>query len=188
MHLGKYPIFATCCDDLLSTLLYRICRHSDTLQTFFVICCGIYIPPGLHKAEHDTITDYLSSKFDEFLSMHPNDKLVLAGDTNDFKTDFLMENFNLIDRVDGATRKDSILDHIWLHDDLSDVYPNFADVGPPLSSSDHNCVFLKPVCATYNPNSCRSALVWDFRDSHVSDFLQKLTTTDFNSIEREHSF
>ena len=98
-----------------------------------------------------------------------------------------MEDFNLIDRVDGATRKDSILDHIWLNDDLRDIYPNFADVGPPLSSSDHNCVFLKPVCEAHNPKSCRSVVVWDFRDSYVSDFLQKLSITDFNFIEQEYS-
>ena len=78
----------------------------------FLIICGIYIPLGLHKPDHDVIVDYLTSEFDRFLEYHPNDKLLIAGDFNDFNTDFFIDNFNLMNRVDEATRKDATLDHL----------------------------------------------------------------------------
>ena len=156
-------------------------------KSFSMICCGIYVPPGLHKAEHDVITDYLTTEFDLFLTSHPNDKLLIAGDFNDFSTEFFIDNFNLINRVDEATRKNAVLDHIWINDDLCDFYPYCANVGPPLSSSDHNCILLSPVCRRDSDLNCRSVLVWDFRDSNISEFLLRLSTTDFDAINQERS-
>ena len=156
-------------------------------KSFSMVCCGIYVPPGLHKAEHDAIADYLTEEFDRFLLQHPNDKLLIAGDFNDFLTDFLVDNFNLMNRVDEATRKNAVLDHIWMNDDLSDLYPHYANVGPPLGSSDHNCIFLSPACRSDSSVSCRSTLVWDLRDSNLSDFLLRLATTNFEVIKQESS-
>lgn len=154
---------------------------------FSIICCGIYIPPGLHKVEHDAIGDYLAVEFDRLLSRYPDDKLLIAGDFNDFNTDFFADNFNLINRVDACTRNDAILDHIWINDDLCDYYPHFANVGPPLGSSDHNCVFLKPVGVSASVVNSRSALLWDFRDSNMNEFILRLTTTNFDVIKQESS-
>ena len=154
---------------------------------FYMICCGIYVPPGLCKAEHDAVTDYLISEFDRYLTKYPNDKLVIAGDFNDFKTGFLIDDFNLMNRVDACTRKDALLDQIWMNDDLCDTYPHFANVGPPLGSSDHNCVFLRPVGVSVSVANCRSTLLWDFRDSNISDFLLRLSTTNFEAVKQESS-
>ena len=156
-------------------------------KSFSMLCCGIYVPPGLHKAEHDSIADYITDVFDVFLAKHPNDKLLIAGDFNDFTTDFLTDDFDLQNRVDEATRKDAILDHIWLNEDLCDFYPHYANVGPPLGSSDHNCILLSPAYRSNSDESCHSTLVWDFRESYISDFLLRLATTNFEVIKQEIS-
>lgn len=156
-------------------------------KRFSMICCAIYVPPGLHKPEHDAIADYITDAFDIFLTSFPDDKLCIAGDFNDFKTDFLVDNFNLISRVGDATRKDALLDQVWMSDDLGDIYPHDADIGPPLGSSDHNCIFLRPTHQSQFDVNYRSMLVWDFRESHVAAFLLRLANTDFKVIAQETS-
>lgn len=156
-------------------------------KSFTAVCCGIYVPPGLHRAEHNVIVEYIISEFDNFLIKYPNDKLLVTGDFNDFSTDFLADNFNLMNRVDEATRKDAILDLIWMNEDLRDFYPHSANVGPPLGSSDHNCIFLRPAYRSESDVDSRSLLVWDFRDSNISAFLTRLASTNFEVIKQESS-
>ena len=155
--------------------------------SFSILCCGIYIPPGLNKATHDTIVDHLTFEFDRLLTMYPDDKIVLAGDFNDFDTTFLSINFGLVNRVVNATRNNAVLDHIWIDESLCDCYPCAANIGPPLGSSDHNCVFLRSVSVSQFPESRRPTLVWDFRESNVSEFLLSLSSTNFDVIKQETS-
>jgi hypothetical protein len=149
---------------------------------FSIILCGAYIPPGLNKSDHDLIIDYLVSELDRLLTIFPDDKVVIAGDFNDFCTRFLFENFGLVDRVSEATRNSAILDHIFIDEDLCDFYPNMAEIGPPLRNSDHNCVLLSPHHMPPCSETHRPVYVWDFRDSHVGEFLRRLSSTNFDEV------
>ena len=150
--------------------------------TFHVVCFCIYIPPGLSKPNQDVISDFLICEFDHVLSLFPNDKLIIAGDFNDFDLCFLSENFRLVNRVTSATRGNAILDHIWIDESLCEFYPDSACIGPPLKNSDHNCVFLRSLCLSPPTSDRHATLVWDLRDSFISEFLHRLSTTNFDVV------
>ena len=118
--------------------------------------------------------------------MYPKGKLVVAGDFNDFQTSFLRENFSLVNRVKDATRKEAILDLIWIDEDLGEFYSNSADVGICLKNSDHNCFTLYPLWFSSSENY-RQAVVWDYRDSHLNEYLNRLACIDFSAIANETS-
>ena len=151
---------------------------------FSILCCGVYVPPGLAKSDHDQIVDFLTFELDRFLTLYHNDRILIAGDFNDFCTDFLIENFSLVNRVTEATRQTAMLDHIWIDEHLCDFYNNPAEVGPPIQNSDHNTILLHP---THHPPSHdkQFKLVWDFRESHVAEFLRHLESTDYDSLADE---
>ena len=156
--------------------------------TFSLLCCAIYIPPGLRKTDHESISEFLTNELDELLTLHPQDKVVIAGDFNDFCTITLIENFGLVNRVVEGTRNHSIIDQILLDECLCDCYPNMASVGPPLDKSDHNSILLRAAYqSTLKENGRRPTLVWDFRDSNLLQFLQCLSNTDFNVINQENT-
>ena len=150
-----------------------------------IICCGLYVPPGLCKSKHDDIVEYLFFQADSFLSTFPDGKIMIAGDLNDFKMDPLCENFCLLNCVHESTRKDAILDQIWFSESLCDFYEKSATVGPPLRNSDHNCVFLSSLCRSQYSESRRLVHVWDYRESNIVEYLNRLSCTDFSSIADE---
>ena len=152
--------------------------------SFSLLCCGLYVPPGLTKFEHETIAVFLTNEFDQLLSMYSSDKLLLAGDFNDFSTLFLCENFNLVNRVMDATRLNAILDHIWIDESLCHSYPTCAEVGPPLQKSDHNTVLLRSTRQVASTENHQSTLLWDFRESNICEFLKRLESTEFELLER----
>ena len=168
----------------------ELCLVRLSCNAFCIICCGIYVPPGLSKNDHNVISDFLISEFDHLLSLFPDDKFVIAGDFNDFQIEFLRENFNLVNCVTKATRGEAILDFICIDENLSAFYPDTADVGPPLKNSDHNCILLSPL-RTLSPadssQNRRPTLVWDFRDSNVCEYLRRLSLVDFDVITKENT-
>jgi hypothetical protein len=125
------------------------------------------------------LTDFLSQEFDCFLASQPSVKLVVAGDLNDFSTGFLSEQFCLVNTVTDPTRNNAILDHIWIDEDLRNLYVTPAAVGPPLKNSDHNCILLSPLKRQPN-ESRRLALVWDYRSSNIAEYLRRLSFVDFS--------
>ena len=149
-----------------------------TCMNISLVCCAIYVPPNLCNAEHLAIMEFLLLEFDHVLSLYPDVKFVLAGDFNDFRTDFLSEQLGLTSTVVDATRNNSILDQIWIDDDLRDLYISSATVGPPLQNSDHNCILLPPV-NDYGSEHLRPTVVWDYRTSNISEYLRRLSCTDF---------
>ena len=151
-----------------------------------LICICVYIPPGLVKSEHDLISKFLIFESDRLLSLHPDSKLIFAGDLNDISTDFLQEQLCLENTVTVPTRGGAILDQIWIDPELRRFYPNSAMVGSPLANSDHACVLLLPSSSlTMTSASCltRSTLVWDYRESNICNYLRRLSCVDFSPIE-----
>ena len=156
--------------------------------TFSLLCCAVYIPPGLRKFDHDIISEFLTIELDKLLTLFPHDKIVIAGDFNDFSTSHLIDSFCLVNRVDAPTRNHSILDQILIHDSLCDSYPSMACVGPPLDRSDHNSIILRAASLSqFSEYGRRQAVVWDYRESNMHQFLKCLSTTDFKSIVNESS-
>lgn len=157
-----------------------------TCGPFSAICCGLYVPPGLCRADHSILTDFLSQEIDGFLTSNPSIKLVVAGDFNDFSTDFLSEQFCLINTVTAPTRNNAILDHIWIDEELRTLYTTPAAVGPPLKNSDHNCILLSP-SKRHSNEFRRPTLVWDYRSSNIAEYIRRLSSADFSETLNTNS-
>ena len=150
-----------------------------TCDSLSIICCALYVPPGLCKADHHLLQNFLTQELDSILAAQPNVKLVVAGDFNDFDTLFLSELFCLVNTVSSPTRNSAILDHIWVDEDLCNMYCRPASIGPPLKNSDHNCVLLSPLEAK-SFDSRQLTFVWDYRASNIAEFLHRLSAVDFS--------
>ena len=96
------------------------------LDSHKIICCVIYIPPGLCKEQHREISDFIVSEIDHVHSSNPHLNIIIAGDFNDFPCASLEEALALKNKVNVATRMDSILDKIFVDTDLSDYFDEFA--------------------------------------------------------------
>ena len=111
----------------------------------------------------------------------PSSKFILCGDFNNFDTNCFRVHFSFVNRVISPTRGQSHLDQIWISECLMASFPNAAIIGPPLSTSDHNCVLLKSVRASENNMTSRKT-VFDYRRSHVDNFMHQMANTDFNAV------
>ena len=66
---------------------------------------------------------------------------------------------------------------------MADIHEDSAKVGPPIRNSDHNSVLLRPLNPVPLFESLRRIPVWDFRVSHLSEFLRKLKSTSYDSLQ-----
>lgn len=148
-----------------------------------IVVCTVYIPPGLPRSQHDSIRIFLVDSFDDFLKNDANLHIIIGGYYNDFPITFLQENFNLVNKVITPTRCNSILDMLLVGEDLADIYEDSTEVGPPIRNSDHNSVLLRPLNPVPLYESLRRIPVWDFRVSHLSEFLRKLKSTSYDSLQ-----
>ena len=147
-----------------------------------ILCCVIYIPPGLCKDVHQHISDFLVNEFDALLSANPHSNIIIAGDFNDFSCAIFEEELALSGKVNRPTRGDAILDKIFMDSDLSAVFDEYATIGPPIDNSDHCSVLLRSNLHMSNILS-RSIPVWDFRSSNLDEFVSRLSAVDFTAIE-----
>ena len=101
------------------------------------------------------ISSYLCSFIDSHLLEHPNANVVVCGDFNTFKTVNLEEAFDLVNKVNVPTRGRNVLDKVFVSSDIASSFDD-CKVLPPLSTSDHNCVYLKKFelrhCVNYSCN------------------------------------
>lgn len=148
-----------------------------------IICCNIYVPPGLSRSDHISIVTFLTDVFDGSLKHDAEANIIFAGDVNDFSIVFLEEHFNLLNKVKSPTRRNSFLDVILVDEELSEFYESNAIVGPPVRNSDHNSVLLIPFMSDTHSSRPSCVPVWDFRESFILEFLNRLTVTDFGHIE-----
>ena len=146
-----------------------------------VIVWCLYIPPKLSATQHHALYDSLIHHHDALLEKYPNSRFIFCGDFNNFATTDFQQNFLCINRVISPTRGKSQLDLIWISESLEGVYPNDAEVGPPLATSDHNSVLIRPRYETTREPSV-TKLVFDFRESHLSNFLYRLSHLGFAEV------
>ena len=176
-------------DNLRACLMVSSCPHPSCFESLFVkfasgssryMFCLLYVPPGLGRNDHDEIANFVTYALDEALSMDSDIKICIAGDINNLPTSFLREQFALIEKVHSPTRDNAILDQIFMDRDTSELYEVSAEVGPPLKTSDHRSVLLRPLTSSVRENICKNvATVWDFRQSFLTEFLLHLSQADF---------
>lgn len=146
-----------------------------TMRRHTLLCICVYIPPSLIRDDKDAILNYLTISTDEYLASHQNANVIIMGDFNDFDVEELSSALGLINVVADPTRNDSRLDHILLSDDLLCKYTIPAIVGPPLSTSDHNCVLLRSQCILLDTG--RTATVYDLRRSNKIKYVHAFIWT-----------
>lgn len=157
-------------------LLLRVRRKRFTC--FLLI---LYLPHGqsLNVADKQDCCDYIISLLDgeTVESMHA--PIFVTGDFNRVNTAFLEASFCLENVVHEPTRKDVTLDLILVPTSLTSSYvkPSFY---PPLASSDHAVIYLKPVNGIPANNEYKKIV--DFRDSHLSNIYLYLGSLDFGKI------
>ena len=149
-------------------------------QPNVIILC-LYIPPNLCSSYHKAIADSLILHIDNLLITYPEAKFIICGDFNDFPTTTFHRDFLCVNRVIHPTRGHSLLDHIWISEVMEENYPNVAVIGPPLGTSDHNTVLLRPTHTMQQARST-SKIVFDFRKSHISTFLHCLSSSNFEPV------
>ena len=155
---------------------------SVRLSMNVVVCC-FYIPPNLPVSSHRSINDFCDKMHDSILETFPRTSFILCGDFNDFDSLYFKENYCFKNHVKSPTRGDSLLDQIWLSEDLESKYPVDAQIGPSLSSSDHNCVYLKPLILSKPSASLRSIkTVYDLRQSNIQRYMNCLSQQDFSKV------
>ena len=147
-----------------------------------ILCCVIYVPPGLCKDVHQHISDFLVNEFDALLSANPHSNIIIAGDFNDFSCAIFEEELALSGKVNIPTRGDAILDKIFIDSDFSTVFDEYATIGPPIDNSDHCSILLRSTLHMRDASS-RCIPVWDFRSSNLDEFVFRLSTVDFTAIE-----
>ena len=146
-----------------------------------VLLLAIYIPPNLKKKDHESIFEHMSSFIESSLLRDDCERLIIAGDLNDFPTENLEIQFSLKQTVTSPTRGDSILDKILLSHDLLDYY-NDPTVEANLANCDHQTIFLLPT--TTQPKLTRVKRVYDYRESNIAQFLQHINSYSWSDFYR----
>ena len=147
------------------------------------LTCCVYIPPALTAAEKLNVNQYFTDCFDELLLNHFDYDLLLCGDFNDFRCDSIAQQLNIQDVVALPTRGFSSLDKIFVNDTFQEKHDIYVEIGPPLASSDHNCVVMKyRSIGQSKEKSVNLVKVHDFRKSRLEHFCQYLGQIDFSPI------
>ena len=147
---------------------------------------AMYFPPNLTVDKRQEFSSLLVSQVDDLLNKYPDLRYMICGDVNDLETTVFEEQLILTNRVNSATRQCSTLDHIWISDNLKEIYDSAAKIGPPLSNSDHNSVTLDPNDIQKHENRTER-IVFDFRKSHMQNFLSKLQKANFRLVYASNS-
>lgn len=154
------------------------------IQTSFpkLIVVGLYLPPGISSTTFRSICDKIRNEIDDFLIEHPHHKLIVAGDFNRYDMTFLTSGFSVRNIVNGPTRLDATLDLIFVDKCLQSHYnESMVCIGPPVGSSDHNVVFVKPKVLEDNQD-VRKHVVFDLRESNVIEFERRFVSNNFDGF------
>ena len=138
---------------------------------FNILVLALYVPPSLSVSQLNTVTEYIVSGFDDATNLANGCHFVLLGDLNNLPTSNLEQSLGLLQLVHEATRGSAVLDKILIEPAL-DTYYDTPTVGPNFGKSDHLSVFLKPLSErAFSPAVVK---VYDYRKSHMSEFLSRL--------------
>ncbi len=107
-------------------------------KLFIVIAA--YLPPGMNVSQKEYIIEAIMENLTIFTNKYKTAKLLLCGDFNDVQISEIESSFHLIQIVNFATRGDNTLDKVSTN---VVEYLGKAIQLPPLSTADHNVVFVQ---------------------------------------------
>ena len=157
-----------------------------------IILLAIYIPPGLTSENHKNISDYIVDTYDEIADSNSEEFLIIAGDLNQYPTDTVEAQLNLVQIVDSPTRGCAILDKILLDSRLLRHLSNTAltsnssnrdplvTICSSVGSSDHLSVLMRSGAFSNELQQVRK--VYDFRESYIHKFKAKLSEFPWTSF------
>jgi len=127
----------------------------------------IYIPP--QENNNADIDIQLCTLVGRFLQKTCVKELILLGDVNKVDLTFLEGEFCLHNIVKDATRKEAILDKVFVTEELIKKYPSVT-ILDPVGNSDHRKIIASPDshCNIVEQTIKTTKQVYDFRTSNIS--------------------
>ena len=125
-------------DCLHEVLWVRLKPHKLPRRFSNIVVGCIYHPPD---AEDGPMQEYLIKCVDHIFRKYSDAGVILMGDFNRFKDNFLITHYGLKQIVVAATRNVSILDRIWTN--MAMMYEKPITLSE-LGTSDHNMVLVLP--------------------------------------------
>ena len=120
---------------------------------------------------------------DGLLTQFPDHHLVILGDFNHFKVNWLCDDLDLIDLITEATRKNNILDHCLISKELDGVYSDKnVTYDAPVGNSDHLMISVIPTVKSDEASTKRLHVVYDFRKSHLEALNTRISQIKWNEI------
>lgn len=146
-----------------------------------LIISVVYIPPNLKCEDRKEINNFFIKFYDSLLILHPDNNIILTGDFNHFNASDLILNFNISPSVNLPTRINNTLDQIYIS---SQIFSNFCTpiIGPPIASSDHQTILLKPQPRYACHEEKNYSTFTDLRNSNITKFINKLKQTNWLHI------
>ena len=146
-----------------------------------ILC--LYIPPHLDAASLSSIRESIVGMIDRHMDLHVERRLIILGDFNHFKAEWLSVDLNLTDMVTKPTRGTKILDHILICDRLKLNYdPQKIRYESPISKSDHLTLIMEPIYGLKSPNTTRMHVVYDYRHSNIDKLLENAENIDWTLV------
>ena len=124
--------------DTLETLWVRLTPHMLPRRFSCIVVGCVYHPPD---ADDATMRDYLITSLDNILRKYPEAGIILMGDFNRLRDNFIKSHYAYKQIVVSPTRNDAILDKIWTN--MYMVYDSPVTLSA-LGASDHNMVLVLP--------------------------------------------
>lgn len=174
-----------CSSYVQSNLIYDSPKSIECIWSKIndITLCACYIPPALSAADKNLINNYFIDSIDALKLTDPLTKIILAGDFNDFNVSDLLSHHCLNQIVKFPTRYAKTLDLILLDDRLTEYYNADCIQYPPLSSSDHNIIFLP--CGEIAPPIERNICYYDLSTSNKHAYLSSLTNSNWSLVYNE---
>lgn len=124
--------------DSQEVLWVRLRPHKLPRKFSCIMVGCVYHPP---EADDASMRDYLINSVDTVFRKYPDSGIILMGDFNRFRDNFLKTHYGLKQIVTSATRNGALLDKIWTN--MAIVYDR-PTILSELGTSDHNMVLVLP--------------------------------------------
>lgn len=149
-----------------------------------VFIIGCYIPPQIVSSSHDLVLNFLTELIDFLLTQHPTYDVILCGDFNRLRVDFLCRFCNLVNLHNDVTYGNAELDYVLISENISASY-SVSKAEPIDTSTVHHSSLLAIPSTVHckNLKSCRQ--VFDLRESNVANFVCELSNYDWSFIESD---
>ena len=146
-----------------------------------ILCC--YLPPHLNSVSLESVRRGISDITDRHLSIHSNRKLIVLGDFNHFKAEWLQSDLSLYEMVHQPTRGKNVLDHILISNELKCVYDiDNVSIHPPIGKSDHVTITMKPTNTQRKIVVTSSHVIYDYRSSNIRNLLNNAKVIDWSRL------